>query len=266
MVNERSKSLKLYYSEIAKIPLLTDKQEEELIREMLKGSLRAKHKLILHHQRFVVSQAKRLLSRTSLSLEDLVNEANIGMIKAADKYQDKGFKFISYAKAWMNKEMLKAIREAKLVRLPENVDEQALKAEKYIRMFLHEHQREPDEVEIRMALKNFPKGIRYGDMTRAWAGHNSLDNPIAGEGSESFLDLMNSNSEATDKRCINNLDASLEDKIREILTEKECVVFLKSLESHTTQTSIGKEIGKSSEYVRLLLKSSREKLTTNLIV
>ena len=121
ITNKESDSINYYFNEINKIPLLTHEEEIELAKKSKKGDINSIQKLTLHNLRFVVSVAKQYQGQ-GMSVEDLINEGNIGLIRAAEKFDEsRGFKFISYAVWWIRQSIIQSIIEnSKNVRIPTN--------------------------------------------------------------------------------------------------------------------------------------------------
>ncbi|HEY0041277.1 MAG TPA: sigma-70 family RNA polymerase sigma factor, partial [Flavisolibacter sp.] len=144
ITNRESQSLEKYLQEIGKVELITPEEEVRLAGLIKQGDQRALDRLTKANLRFVVSVAKQYQNQ-GLSLPDLINEGNLGLIKAAQRFDEtKGFKFISYAVWWIRQSILQALAEqGRLVRLPQNKIGTYNKANKAYMAFEQEHEREP---------------------------------------------------------------------------------------------------------------------------
>lgn len=186
-----SLSLDKYLNDISKISLLTADEETDLARRIKQGDQEALRKLTEANLRFVVSVAKQYQNQ-GLSLSDLINEGNVGLMKAARRFDEtKGFKFISYAVWWIRQSILQAIVEyARIVRLPLNKVGSYNKINDAYISFVQEFEREPSAEEIADLL-----GITAKDVQNVMKGgggrHLSVDAPVKGEESDAtMLDLM----------------------------------------------------------------------------
>src|SRR5215203_6049532 len=154
ITNRESQSLEKYFSEISKVDMITTDEEVVLARRIKAGDQEALNSLTKANLRFVVSVAKQYQFQ-GLSLSDLINEGNIGLIKAAQRFDEtKGFKFISYAVWWIRQSILQALAEqGRLVRLPQNKIGTYNKANKAYMAFEQEHEREPSTEELAEILE-----------------------------------------------------------------------------------------------------------------
>jgi len=189
VTNRDTASLDKYLQEISKVDLITPEEEVILAQRIRQGDQAALHKLTKANLRFVVSVAKQYQNQ-GLSLPDLINEGNLGLIKAAKRFDEtKGFKFISYAVWWIRQSVLQAIAEnSRIVRLPLNKIGTLNRINKTYNLFEQMNQREPNydeiaeildvsEVEVRDSLKNSGK-------------HISMDVPIAPDEETTMMDLL----------------------------------------------------------------------------
>ena len=153
ITNRESASLDKYLQEIGKEDLITVEEEVELAQRIRKGDQRALEKLTRANLRFVVSVAKQYQNQ-GLSLPDLINEGNLGLIKAAEKFDEtRGFKFISYAVWWIRQSILQALAEqSRIVRLPLNQVGSLNKINKAFSRFEREHERRPSPEELAETL------------------------------------------------------------------------------------------------------------------
>ncbi len=183
-------ALDKYLSEIGKIPMLTPQEEAVLAQKIQEGDKEALDKFIRSNLRFVVSVAKQYQNQ-GLSLSDLINEGNVGLMKAAKRFDPtRGFKFISYAVWWIRQSILQAIVEyARIVRLPINKSGSYSKVNEAFLAFVQEFEREPTHEELAELLEITPREV--SNMLRGNGRHLSVDAPMGGE-EEGFtmLDLI----------------------------------------------------------------------------
>ena len=209
ITNRESASLDKYLQEIGHEELLTTDQEVELAQRIRKGDKRALERLTKANLRFVVSVAKQYQNQ-GLSLPDLINEGNVGLIKAAEKFDEtRGFKFISYAVWWIRQSILQAIAEqSRLVRLPLNQVGSVNKITRELNKFEQEHERKPsvDEIAERVDLPE----DKIADAMKANSRHVSMDAPIADGEDSSMIDFLAGDSSNTDRElAIESLKAEV---------------------------------------------------------
>ena len=203
ITNRESASLDKYLQEIGKEELITVEEEVELAQRIKKGDQEALEKLTKANLRFVVSVAKQYQNQ-GLSLPDLINEGNLGLIKAAEKFDEtRGFKFISYAVWWIRQSILQALAEqSRIVRLPLNQVGSLNKINKAFARFEQEHERTPSPEELATELE-LPKE-KVTDTLRVAGRHVSVDAPFADGEDNSLLDvLVNPDSPNADRGLIN---------------------------------------------------------------
>lgn len=220
ITNRESASLDKYLQEIGHEELLSTDEEVELAQRIRKGDKRALERLTKANLRFVVSVAKQYQNQ-GLSLPDLINEGNVGLIKAAEKFDEtRGFKFISYAVWWIRQSILQAIAEqSRLVRLPLNQVGSVNKIARELNKFEQEHERKPsvDEIAERVDLPE----DKIADAMKANSRHVSMDAPIADGEDSSMIDFLAGDSSNTDKElAIESLKAEVS-RILKLLTDKE---------------------------------------------
>lgn len=210
-----SDSLEKYLSDIAKIELITADEEAVLAKKIREGDMKALEKLTKANLRFVVSVSKQYQGQ-GLSLADLINEGNVGLIKAAQRFDEtKGFKFISYAVWWIRQSiMLAIVEQSRLVRMPLNKIGSYTKMNKLAHSLEQQYEREPtlEELAEIMELKDSEmKDIAFGHIR-----HISMDAPINSEEEGTMIDfLMDKDSRANpDKELI---DDSLREEIGRVL-------------------------------------------------
>jgi RNA polymerase primary sigma factor len=271
ITNRDSESLEKYLSEIAKEEMITVEEEVQLAQRIKKGDQGALERLVKANLRFVVSVAKQY-QHQGLSLPDLINEGNVGLIKAAQKFDEtKGFKFISYAVWGIRQSILQAIAEqSRIVRLPLNKIGTLNKIHKAFNQLEQEFQRTPMADEI-SKIVDIPEDKI--SSTLSMSGRPvSVDAPLVEGEESSLLDLMeNKDSPMAD---IDLVTESLKKEIQRTLatlSEKErCVIemFYGLGKKEMSLEEIGQEIGLSRERtrqikenaLRRLQKSSRNKL------
>jgi RNA polymerase primary sigma factor len=192
ITTRESLALDKYLNDIGKISMLTPEQEADLARRIRDGDQNALGKLTESNLRFVVSVAKQYQNQ-GLSLSDLINEGNVGLMKAAKRFDEtKGFKFISYAVWWIRQSILQAIVEhSRIVRLPLNKVGSYNKVNEAFITFVQEFEREPTNDELGELLDMTPKEV--ANMLKGNGRHVSVDAPIGGEdGDSTMLDIISS--------------------------------------------------------------------------
>lgn len=222
-----SLALDKYLNDIGKIPMLSPEDEAELARRIREGDQEALDKLTRSNLRFVVSVAKQYQNQ-GLSLSDLINEGNVGLMKAARRFDEtKGFKFISYAVWWIRQSILQAIVEySRIVRLPLNKVGSYNKVNEAFLSFVQEFEREPTHEELAELLNMTPKEV--SNMLKGNGRHVSVDAPISGEdGDSTMLDVISSDEEG-DSPDGSLMEQSLKDEVQQglsILSPREVEVL-----------------------------------------
>ena len=248
ITNRESASLDKYLQEIGKEELITVEEEVELAQRIKKGDQEALEKLTKANLRFVVSVAKQYQNQ-GLSLPDLINEGNLGLIKAAEKFDEtRGFKFISYAVWWIRQSILQALAEqSRIVRLPLNQVGSLNKINKAFARFEQEHERTPSPEELASELE-LPKE-KVTDTLRVAGRHVSVDAPFSDGEDNSLLDvLVNHDSPNADRGLISESLSTEVDRALETLTERERDIIKYFF-------GIGCSEGAAGDYVR---KSARQ--------
>ena len=221
ITNRESASLDKYLQEIGKEGLITVEEEVELAQRIKKGDQVALEKLTRANLRFVVSVAKQYQNQ-GLSLPDLINEGNLGLIKAAEKFDEtRGFKFISYAVWWIRQSILQALAEqSRIVRLPLNQVGSLNKINKAFSKFEQEHERKPSPEELAESLE-LPAD-KVADTLRVSGRHVSVDAPFVDGEDNSLLDvLVNNDSPNADRALIMESLAKEIYRALATLTERE---------------------------------------------
>ena len=266
ITNRESASLDKYLQEIGHEELLTTDQEVELAQRIRKGDKRALERLTKANLRFVVSVAKQYQNQ-GLSLPDLINEGNVGLIKAAEKFDEtRGFKFISYAVWWIRQSILQAIAEqSRLVRLPLNQVGSVNKITRDLNKFEQEHERKPsvDEIAERVDLPE----DKIADAMKANSRHVSMDAPIADGEDSSMIDFLSGDSSNTDRElAIESLKAEVS-RILKLLTDKEQKVLRAFFgidgSPEMTLDEIGEKYNLTRERVRQIKEKALRRLRHN---
>lgn len=266
ITNRESVSLDKYLQEIGHEELLTTDQEVELAQRIRKGDKRALERLTKANLRFVVSVAKQYQNQ-GLSLPDLINEGNVGLIKAAEKFDEtRGFKFISYAVWWIRQSILQAIAEqSRLVRLPLNQVGSVNKIARELSRFEQEHERKPsvDEIAERVDLPE----DKIADAMKANSRHVSMDAPIADGEDSSMIDFLAGDSSNTDRElAIESLKAEVS-RILKLLTDKEQKVLRAFFgidgSPEMTLDEIGEKYNLTRERVRQIKEKALRRLRRN---
>jgi len=222
ITNRESQSLEKYLQEIGKVELISPEEEVKLAVKIKQGDERALERLTKANLRFVVSVAKQYQNQ-GLTLADLINEGNVGLIKAARRFDEtRGFKFISYAVWWIRQSILQALAEqARIVRLPLNKVGLTNRISKAYSQLEQEYEREPTADEIAYLLD-----VGADEVTASLSGssrHVSMDQPFSEGEDGSLIDVMaNPNAESTDKQMAFYDSLSLEiNRSLSTLTERQ---------------------------------------------
>ncbi|MCD6332496.1 MAG: sigma-70 family RNA polymerase sigma factor [Bacteroidales bacterium] len=263
ITNRESASLDKYLQEIGKEELITVEEEVELAQRIKKGDQVALEKLTKANLRFVVSVAKQYQNQ-GLSLPDLINEGNLGLIKAAEKFDEtRGFKFISYAVWWIRQSILQALAEqSRIVRLPLNQVGSLNKINKAYSRFEQENERKPSAEELAAKLEIAPEKI--SDTMRVSGRHISVDAPFVEGEANSLLDvLINDDSPNADNSLINESLSREIDRALSTLTERErdiIKLFFGISCQEMTLEEIGEKFGLTRERVRQIKEKAIRRL------
>jgi RNA polymerase primary sigma factor len=263
ITNRESASLDKYLQEIGREDLISVEEEVELAQRIKKGDQIALEKLTRANLRFVVSVAKQYQNQ-GLSLPDLINEGNLGLIKAAEKFDEtRGFKFISYAVWWIRQSILQALAEqSRIVRLPLNQVGSLNKINKAYSKFEQEHERKPSPEELADQLE-LPAD-KIADTLRVSGRHISVDAPFVEGEDNSLLDvLVNSDSPNADKTLINESLAREIERALATLTERESDIiklFFGIGCQEMTLEEIGERFGLTRERVRQIKEKAIRRL------
>ena len=258
ITNRESASLDKYLQEIGREELVTPDEEVELAQRIRKGDQEALEKLTRANLRFVVSVAKQYQNQ-GLSLPDLINEGNLGLIKAAEKFDEtRGFKFISYAVWWIRQSILQALAEqSRIVRLPLNQVGALNKINKALSKFEQENERQPSNEELSEMI-DVPKD-KISDTLRVGSRHVSVDAPFVEGEDNSLLDVLpNDDSPSADRGLVNeSLNTEIE-RALSTLTDREREI-IKSFFGIGCQEMTLEEIGERFGLTRERVRQIKEK-------
>ncbi len=264
VTNRETPSLDKYLQEIGRVSLLTAEQEVEIARKIKKGDELALHRLVKANLRFVVSVSKQYQNQ-GLSLSDLINEGNLGLLKAAQRFDEtKGFKFISYAVWWIRQSILQALSEqARIVRLPLNKIGAVNKVNNATALLEQKFEREPSPTEIARELEIAPGDVK--EAIKHNSKHVSMDSPIKDDENSSFYEVMMSeDSPRPDKNLIHeSLQVEIE-RTLSVLSPREADIIRSyyGLSGKITQTleEIGAEFTLTRERVRQIKEKAIKRL------
>ncbi|HRW63863.1 MAG TPA: sigma-70 family RNA polymerase sigma factor, partial [Bacteroidales bacterium] len=250
--------------EIGKVDLLTAEDEVELARKVRSGDNHALEKLIRANLRFVVSVSKQYQNQ-GLSLPDLINEGNLGLIKAAKRFDEtRGFKFISYAVWWIRQSILQALAEqARIVRLPLNKIGSINKINRALTELEQQYEREPSIEEISKVLELAPEDIK--DAMRSSGRHVSMDAPLTeGEDGDMYEVLLTNDSPSPDGALLNDSLRKEIERALSSLTEREASIIrlyfgLNGKHPYTLE-EIGEEFNLTRERVRQIKEKAIKRL------
>ncbi len=265
ITNRESQSLEKYLQEIGKVDLLTPEEEVTLAKQIKEGDQEALEKLTKANLRFVVSVAKQYQNQ-GLSLSDLINEGNLGLIKAAQRFDEtRGFKFISYAVWWIRQSILQALAEqSRIVRLPLNKVGSLNKINRAFSELEQEFEREPSPEELAELLDIATEEVET--TLGVAARHVSMDAPFVDGEDNSLLDVLeNGNTPKTDTALeySESLRREIERSLN-TLTERQCDViklyFGIGVEHPMSLEDIGEKFGLTRERVRQIKDKAINKL------
>ena len=268
ITNRESQSLEKYLQEIGKVHLISPEEEVQLAIRIKQGDQQALDRLTKANLRFVVSVAKQYQNQ-GLSLSDLINEGNLGLIKAAQRFDEtKGFKFISYAVWWIRQSILQSLAEqSRIVRLPLNKVGLTNKIGKAYSALEQEFEREPSVDEIASLLEI---DIEEVENTLGVASrHLSVDAPFADSEDGSLLDVLtNENASSVDNEITNNQSLKTEiERTLKVLSDKQRVVvqmyFGIGYDHAVSLEDIGEHFGLTRERVRQIKDKAIAKLQAN---
>ena len=265
--NRSEESLDKYLAEISRVPIITPDQEVELAQTIRKGGKRgdkAKEKLVTANLRFVVSVAKQY-QHQGVPLSDLINEGNLGLITAADKFDEtRGFKFISYAIWWIRQSILQAIAEySNIVRRPQSQISVSNKIKKATNEFVQKQQRNPTADELSEIISLEIDKIEKAIQTEAHV--NSLDAPVSEDADSTMADVMASSPEYAADRTVNHesMCSDLMQVLCDVLNERERLIVIQNFGIGCPERSlddIGYGMGLTRERVRQIRERSLDKV------
>ncbi|HKW15129.1 MAG TPA: RNA polymerase sigma factor RpoD/SigA [Candidatus Krumholzibacteria bacterium] len=258
-------SLDLYLNEIRRYPLLSREDEVALARKARAGDMQAQEKLDRSNLRFVVSIAKKYVGN-GVPLEDLINDGNVGLVKAAERFDpERGFKFISYAVWWIRQSILVSVSEnSRMIRMPMNRVGLAQKATKISRKLEQDLGRDPDAEELAKELGVTREEIE--EVTTFSQATLSLDQPVHDEGNETtFVDqIVDDRNASPDQGAYEDSLKRDMDRALESLTDRERTILvryygLNGVKARTLE-DIGKEMGYTRERIRQIKEQAIDKL------
>lgn len=266
ITNRESASLDKYLQEIGREDLITVEEEVELAGRIRNGDRVALEKLTRANLRFVVSVAKQYQNQ-GLSLPDLINEGNLGLIKAAEKFDEtRGFKFISYAVWWIRQSILQALAEqSRIVRLPLNQVGSLNKISKALQHFEQQYERKPSAEELAEEL-DMPID-KIAETLKMSGRHISVDAPFVEGEDNSLIDVMvNEDSPNADRGLINESLSKEIERALSTLTDREADIIRKFFGigvAEMTLEEIGEEFGLTRERVRQIKEKAIRRLRNN---
>jgi RNA polymerase primary sigma factor len=264
VTNREESSLNSYLQEIGKVELISAEEEVALARRIHTGDTDARDSLIKANLRFVVSVSKQYQNK-GLGLQDLINEGNLGLIKAAEKFDEtRGFKFISYAVWWIRQSILKALSEqGRIVRLPGNRTAQISKLIRTVSALEQKHEREPTVLEISQEMEFAPLDVT--ETVKNSMRHVSFDAPFAkDEDSNLYSVSSNEDSVLPDEKLIRDSLRSEIDRVINTLTPREANIIRLSFGLNGQQAQTLEEIGEIYNLTRERVRQIKEKATRRL--
>ena len=258
ITNRESASVEKYLQEISREALLTTEEEVELAQKIRKGDSQALDRLTRANLRFVVSVAKQYQNQ-GLSLPDLINEVNLGLIKAAQRFDEtRGFKFISFAVWWIRQSILQALAEqARIVRLPLNQVGSLNRINKALSRFEQENERRPSAEELSKEL-DIPVE-KISDTLKVSARHVSVDAPLSDDEEGSLLDVL-PNNDAPEADSSLNKESLIQEINRALsrLSDRECDVVKRFFGIDCNEMSLD-EISEALSLSRERVRQIKEK-------
>lgn len=264
VTNRDTPSLDKYLQEIGKVDLISPEEEVILARQIKSGDKDALGKLVKSNLRFVVSVAKQYQNQ-GMSLPDLINEGNLGLIKAAQRFDEtRGFKFISYAVWWIRQAILQALAEqARIVRLPVNKIGSINKINRAFARLEQEFEREPSAQELADILEMAPEEVK--EVLKSNGRTVSMDAPISNEEDNNMYDVIQSDDNPSPDRQLINESLTYEiDRALSTLSPRESKViklyFGINMKHPLTLEEIGEELGLTRERVRQIKEKALKRI------
>jgi len=264
VTNRDTPSLDKYLQEIGKVDLISPEDEVILARKIRSGDSDALRKLVKANLRFVVSVAKQYQNQ-GMSLPDLINEGNLGLMKAAQRFDEtRGFKFISYAVWWIRQAILQSLAEqARIVRLPVNKIGSINRINRAFARLEQEYEREPSSQEIADVLEMIPEDVKESLKTNGRTV--SMDAPISSEEDNTMYDVLQSNdTPSPDKNLINESLAYEIERALSTLSTREAKVlklyFGLGMKHPFTLEEIGEELSLTRERVRQIKEKAIKRI------
>jgi len=264
VTNRETPSLDKYLHEIGKVELISAEEEVELACRIKNGDIKALDKLIRANLRFVVSVSKQYQNQ-GLCLPDLINEGNLGLIKAAQRFDEtRGFKFISYAVWWIRQSILQALAEqSRIVRLPLNKIGSINKINKTFADLEQKYEREPSVQEIAEVLEMVPDDVK--EALKSAGRHVSMDAPITQDEETTLYDvILSKDSPSPDKSLLTDSLRKEIERVLSTLTYRESNIIrlyfgLNGKPPHTLE-EIGEEFSLTRERVRQIKEKAIKRL------
>ena len=262
--NRENKSLDKYLNEISKVPMIDAQEEVELARRIREGDQAALEKLVNANLRFVVSVSKQYQNQ-GLTLGDLINEGNMGLIKAAKRFDEtRGFKFISYAVWWIRQSILQALADqSRIVRLPLNKVGSLGRITQASARLEQELEREPTPQEIAESLEISLSEVE--NALRSSGRHLSIDAPLAEGEDNTLLGVLDQNDEPNPDMPL--LNESLQNEINRVIStlsdkERDVLKYYFGLDGNAAHTleDISEKVGLTRERVRQIKEKSLRRL------
>jgi len=264
ITNREDPSLEKYFHEIGKVEMITAEEEVDLARRIRNGDLNARNRLINANLRFVVSVSKQYQNK-GMSLPDMINEGNLGLIKAAERFDEtRGFKFISYAVWWIRQSILQALAEqARIVRLPLNRYGHINKLKRTINVLEQKNKREPTIIEITQALELASTNVM--EAIKNAGRYISFDAPLAQDEEGNMYDvLLSEDTSSPDKELITDSLRKEIERALNTLTQREANIIrlyfgLSDKHAHTLE-EIGEKYNLTRERVRQIKEKAIRRL------
>jgi RNA polymerase primary sigma factor len=259
VTNKENTSLDKYLHEISKVEMITAEEEVDLAQRIHNGDLNARNRLINANLRFVVSVSKQYQNK-GMSLTDMINEGNLGLIKAAERFDEtRGFKFISYAVWWIRQSIMQALAEhARIVRLPLNRFSHINKTKKTITMLEQKYEREPTIIEITQSLELAPDDVAQA-MKNSWR-YISFDAPITQDEEGNMYDaLYSEDTSSPDKVLISDSLSKEIDRALNTLSQRESNIIRLYFGLNGKQAYTLEEIAEKYNLTRERVRQIKEK-------